>query len=512
MLPAAARRGLPARGTLFAMRTHRSVSAASPPAPHAPLPPPHGSPHQSTLPPTSAGSVLLDALGSRVDAVAARGVREWLDRDPDTQRSALAAVAADVGGDADASAASLSRHFQRAAATSPDAVDFLRAVRARCMEQGASGTPWARRVDAAASSTLAPLYGPSLLRLQQLSVAPDAPDAVRELVRQARDSEAVHKAANDDAARRKFGPRRVVYALTHSARPTELLAVLYAALLPAPPAAMADIDAATGGEPGAAGHWPLAAASSCPPGAASTAVFYSVGSPNALTRGLGLGTRIIYALAAEIAAAAPPSAPSGGVRTFVTLSPIPEFLRWLKAGAGAGGALPGLLRAYAAAAGSAAPVADAAALAAELAYTEWWSAAGGARRAALQPLLAWLCRHYLLRVRGADGGPACRVAAFHLGNGARMARVCASADTSEAGLKRSAGFMVNYMYSESGRDGLAETMFERAAAYATNPAAVVAAQAPTLHGAAAVAEQADGNGVGGSSPPPSPRSPLSPRL
>jgi malonyl-CoA decarboxylase len=38
------------------------------------------------------------------------------------------------------------------------------------------------------------------------------------------------------------------------------------------------------------------------------------------------------------------------------------------------------------------------------------------------------------------------VSRFHLGNGARMERVNWLADSSEAGMARSAGLMVNYVY------------------------------------------------------------------
>ena len=74
----------------------------------------------------------------------------------------------------------------------------------------------------------------------------------------------------------------------------------------------------------------------------------------------------------------------------------------------------------------------------------------------------------------------CRVAAFHLGNGARLGRICGGADTTPGGLKRSAGFMVNYVYSESGGGGLKETMEDRAPRFASEPLKVLGEQAPSL--------------------------------
>jgi malonyl-CoA decarboxylase len=56
-----------------------------------------------------------------------------------------------------------------------------------------------------------------------------------------------------------------------------------------------------------------------------------------------------------------------------------------------------------------------------------------------------LCAYYLLNaVR--DGAPDDPVARFHLGNGARAERLNWLADTSERGMKRCAGMMINYVY------------------------------------------------------------------
>jgi hypothetical protein len=464
-----------------------------------------------------------DDLVSDVDAVVAAGVQAFLAMPADAQRAALAELgeASPPSPSPSPSSTPLRLALRRAVTASPDAIDFLAAVRARCIDTAAAGKPWARAVDAEARDALAPLYGASLLRLRHLAVPPPAaasaaaaaPTADRallyELARQAQASETVHKTSDDVSFRRKFGRRRLVASLAHSARPDDLLAVLYCALLPQVPKGMAEIDEWSGGEPGAAGQWTLqrlaaeegagggsgsGSGSGLVPGGAddgplprllprpTTAVFYSVGSPNLLTRGLGMGSRIIYALAGEIASSAP------GIHTFVTLSPIPEFLRWLLRGAPAGNATTAPLDALLARAkldlGARMPIVTASQLAAELSSTSWATADGGRRAAALHPLLAWLCRHYLLRVRS-GAGPSCKVAAFHLGNGARMARICAFADGGEAGIRRSAGFMVNYEYSARGAEGLRETMLTRAAAYARDPTAVLDAQDPVHVEAAA---------------------------
>jgi malonyl-CoA decarboxylase len=54
--------------------------------------------------------------------------------------------------------------------------------------------------------------------------------------------------------------------------------------------------------------------------------------------------------------------------------------------------------------------------------------------------------YYLLVARGRDGSAVDPVARFHLGNGARLARVNWMADLSAKGIAQAAGFMVNYHY------------------------------------------------------------------
>ena len=56
-----------------------------------------------------------------------------------------------------------------------------------------------------------------------------------------------------------------------------------------------------------------------------------------------------------------------------------------------------------------------------------------------------LCAHYLLNEKS-GGKPLDSVARFHLGNGASLERINWAADDSPAGMDRSAGMMVNYVY------------------------------------------------------------------
>ena len=128
-----------------------------------------------------------------------------------------------------------------------------------------------------------------------------------------------------------------------------------------------------------------------------TAVFYSISNCQAGLAGVSFGNSLIKQVVTDLSMALP------GLRTFVTLSPIPGLVRWLKTeGSDPDSLTPGALRALAA--------------------------------------------HYLYAVKRDDGMPADPVARFHLGNGARIHQVHADADTSDRGRAQSAGAMVNYLY------------------------------------------------------------------
>ncbi|MEL7013531.1 MAG: malonyl-CoA decarboxylase family protein, partial [Pseudomonadota bacterium] len=57
-----------------------------------------------------------------------------------------------------------------------------------------------------------------------------------------------------------------------------------------------------------------------------------------------------------------------------------------------------------------------------------------------------LAAHYLVSAKRDDGLPLDPVARFHLGNGAQIQNVHADADLSDRGLAQSYGTMVNYLY------------------------------------------------------------------
>ena len=159
---------------------------------------------------------------------------------------------------------------------------------------------------------------------------------------------------------------------------------------------------------------------------ADTAVFYSISNCHEGLRGVTLGNFLIKLVVANLQQELP------AIRTFVTLSPMPGFRRWLVAELtkGEAGELAAADR-------------D---LLARLEQDDW---VGLKSEAALlrEPLLR-AAAFYLLRVKR-DGRPVDPVARFHLGNGARLERINFLGDTSPKGIEEACGVLVNYRYAPS---------------------------------------------------------------
>jgi len=153
------------------------------------------------------------------------------------------------------------------------------------------------------------------------------------------------------------------------------------------------------------------------PAGADTAVFYSITNCQEGLRGISFGNFLIKQVAEDLSREFP------RLKTFATLSPIPGFRNWL--------------------ADTAATHAELAEFAGVLAEADWIERAGPGTR--LRTDLMRLCAYYLQHAKH-DSEPADAVARFHLGNGARMERINWLADSSRAGMARSAGLMVNYVY------------------------------------------------------------------
>ncbi|KJZ19006.1 malonyl-CoA decarboxylase [Loktanella sp. S4079] len=129
---------------------------------------------------------------------------------------------------------------------------------------------------------------------------------------------------------------------------------------------------------------------------ADTAVFYSISNCQAGLAGISFGNSLIKQVVDDLSRELP------GLKTFVTLSPIPGLSKWLTA--------------------------------------------EGLSETATDDKIASLAARYLLNAKRPNGAPLDPVARFHLGNGAKVHAVHANADTSPNGLTQSHGAMVNYLY------------------------------------------------------------------
>ena len=184
------------------------------------------------------------------------------------------------------------------------------------------------------------------------------------------------------------------------------------------------------------------------PGRADTAIFYSISNTQVGLRGVSFGNFLLKRVIDDLQQALP------GLKTFSTLSPIPQLRRWVAshperltaafderdwkrlAGVGIEGPDSSLLR--------------------ELLDGDMQWHQDETLADLLREPLTRLAADYLVRARQGEH-PFDPVARFHLGNGARIERVNWLGDTSEKGLKQSWGLMVNYLYDPGTIEANVET-------------------------------------------------------
>ena len=217
--------------------------------------------------------------------------------------------------------------------------------------------------------------------------------------------EAVHAIDDWDDLRRRVEPSdRRCYAFFHPAMPDDPLIFVEVALVRGIPGSVQAI---------LAENREILAAES-----ADTAVFYSISNCQAGLRGVSFGNSLIKQVVEDL------QAEVKSITSFVTLSPIPGFNRWLRQSI------------------SDEPNTVVAAEAIELAIES--GDLGG-----LAEQSEWLRRQaadYLVNRKGRNDMPLDPVARFHLGNGAMIHDIHAGADLSANGVRQSCGLMVNYLY------------------------------------------------------------------
>ncbi|MEM8811720.1 MAG: malonyl-CoA decarboxylase [Pseudomonadota bacterium] len=221
------------------------------------------------------------------------------------------------------------------------------------------------------------------------------------------DYEAVHAIDNWDELRRRLQPTdRRCFAFFHPSMPDEPLVFVEVALTRDVPVSIQALLAED--------REVLAIER------ASTAVFYSISNCQVGLRGVSFGSFLIKQVAEDLKREAP------SIKTFVTLSPVPGLLAFLKRQ-------------------SAEKPDTALAALAERVSEPGWSGDDEAVEAD-RKLLLGLAAHYFLNGRRADRQPLDPVARFHLGNGARLLQINWRGDVSEKGFAQSSGIMVNYEY------------------------------------------------------------------
>jgi malonyl-CoA decarboxylase len=219
--------------------------------------------------------------------------------------------------------------------------------------------------------------------------------------------EAVHEIHDWNDLRRRIDPvDRRCYAFFHPALVDEPLIFVEVALTETIPGAIAPLLAED--------RQPV------PIERARTAVFYSISNCQRGLGGISFGNFLIKQVVEELRRELPK------LENFVTLSPVPGFLQWMKS-------TPYL------------PVSEEERpLLKHLDDPDWVD--DPELVAQLRPVIEPLAAYYFLKAKTPKGRMIDSVARFHLGNGARLERIDWLGDVSAKGLRESAGLMVNYLY------------------------------------------------------------------
>ena len=222
--------------------------------------------------------------------------------------------------------------------------------------------------------------------------------------------ESVHEIQSWEDLRRRLLPEdRRCFAFFHPAMPDEPLIFVVVALTKSIPSSIQDVLAQNREE--------------LREDEADTAVFYSISNCQVGLQGVSFGNFLIKQVVGDLAHDLP------NLKTFVTLSPVPGFMSWLKKAA----------------------ISEPSSLAEEAlgAIKSLTAPEDLSRIESLETNIVELAARYFLVEKREDGQPIDPVARFHLGNGASLRQINWMGDVSEKGLKQSAGLMVNYLYDLS---------------------------------------------------------------
>lgn len=223
--------------------------------------------------------------------------------------------------------------------------------------------------------------------------------------------EAVHEISGWDDLRRRLDPvDRRCYAFFHPSLIDDPLIFVEVALTMETPAAIAPL---------LKGERKLG-----PDDEPTTAVFYSISNCQPGLRGISFGNFLLKQVVEDLARE------QKSLKTFVTLSPVPHFARWLD-------------RLIASDPSDVVTADDREALTALLDIR--WPRSNTTNEELKAAVLAQAAC-YFINAKSSDNRPVDPVARFHLGNGARLERINWLGDVSEKGLRAAHGLMVNYRY------------------------------------------------------------------
>jgi malonyl-CoA decarboxylase len=293
-----------------------------------------------------------------------------------------------------------------------------------------------KQLDSHLLQLLSTWFSPGMLEIRRITYE-TTPASIIETIAV---REAVHPMKSLDDLRTRLGSGRRVFALFHPLLPAEPLVILHVSLQEEIPASMTPV-LNTQKVVGVGAH------EHPPP---SVATFYSISSLQPGLAGVGLGEYLIKEAVQLLRQELP------GVHTFVTLSPLPRFRRWLEErciNTSGKFASTDLIESK-----------DLQKLAAHLdcppeqvlsLLVARLKAQGPANislnqddsdgDAWMEPILVKLVARYLLREKHRRK-PLDGVARFHVGNGAQVFRINWAADLSRKGWLNSFGVMVNYRY------------------------------------------------------------------
>lgn len=299
----------------------------------------------------------------------------------------------------------------------PDGIKLLVDMRKELLAR-AGEDPWLDSLEADLRGLLASWFDIGFLELRRI-----AWDSPASLLEKLATYEAVHEVRSWADLKNRLDADRRCYGFFHARMPDEPLIFIEVALVR-----------------GMAGNVQTLLDESAPtldPRQADTAIFYSISNTQDGLRGISFGNFLIKKVVDDLAGEFP------RIETFATLSPVAGFMAWLdQVGAGelrrlVGGKDLDALELLCRRQGIHGDFLS-------LLRSVGWHNIPAITSALERPLMR-LCAHYLLEAKKQER-PVDPVARFHLGNGASVERINWLGDTSEKGLRQSAGLMVNYRY------------------------------------------------------------------